>query len=382
MYTMSEEQLEKKGAAITTREIKQQPALWLEVGAIYEREQEKITAFFEHLAIHKHEPIRVLFTGAGTSAYVGDTILPFIKAQLGPSNIQYESVPTTSLVANPRSYFFQTIPTVLVSFARSGNSPESVAAVQLAQQCVDQLYQITITCAPTGQLAVNAQGDVNNLLLLMPSLANDKGFAMTGSFSCMTLMSLLLFDQRSTAEKQADIATLATIGTDMLAHEADIATLNELTYERVVYLGSGALAGLTREAQLKLLELTAGQVSTLFDSSLGFRHGPKSFVNSETLVFVFVSNDPYTRRYDLDIVAELKRDNIAKQVVVLRADETPAMVLADAYLALPFILFAQTFALLASLKVGNTPDTPSPSGTVNRVVAGVTIHPFEEGDKK
>ncbi|ERI05825.1 hypothetical protein HMPREF9069_00562 [Atopobium sp. oral taxon 810 str. F0209] len=49
----------------------------------------------------------------------------------------------------------------------------------------------------------------------------------------------------------------------------------------------------------------------------------------------------------------------------------------ELYLGLPYILFAQTVALNTSIKVGNTPDTPSPTGTVNRVVKGVSIHPFE-----
>ena len=50
--------------------------------------------------------------------------------------------------------------------------------------------------------------------------------------------------------------------------------------------------------------------------------------------------------------------------------------LPEAYLALPYILAAQIIALNTSIKVGNTPDTPSPTGTVNRVVKGVTIHPL------
>ena len=71
-------------------------------------------------------------------------------------------------------------------------------------------------------------------------------------------------------------------------------------------LGSGPFVGLAHEAQLKILELAAGINATSWDSSMGYRHGPKSFVDEHTLVFDFVSNNPYTRQYDLDILDEIK----------------------------------------------------------------------------
>jgi tagatose-6-phosphate ketose/aldose isomerase len=137
------------------------------------------------------------------------------------------------------------------------------------------------------------------------------------------------------------------------------------------------------------LELTAGKIATSFDSSLGFRHGPKSFVNEKAVVFVFVSNHPYTRRYDLDMLNELRQDQIASFICAIAVDgemnyagdtflfDSDARTVPDAYLSLPFVMFGQTIALLASVKVGNIPDTPSPSGTVNRVVKGVTIHEYK-----
>ena len=137
-----------------------------------------------------------------------------------------------------------------------------------------------------------------------------------------------------------------------------------------------------------ILELTAGQVATMYESPVGFRHGPKSLINEETLVLVFGSRDAYTKRYDLDLVREVAGDQIARKVVffterredlenveqvVLESD-----ILEDSYRAFPYIVYAQLFSLLTSLKVKNRPDTPSPTGTVNRVVQGVIIHPFQQ----
>ena len=174
----------------------------------------------------------------------------------------------------------------------------------------------------------------------------------------------------------------------VLADVADVQALTELDFNRVIYLGAGPFFGLAHEAQLKILELTAGKVATMYESPVGFRHGPKSLINEETLVLVFGSRDAYTKRYDLDLVREVAGDQIARKVVffterredlenveqvVLESD-----ILEDSYRAFPYIVYAQLFSLLTSLKVKNRPDTPSPTGTVNRVVQGVVIHPFQQ----
>lgn len=385
MLEESREGLLSIGAEVTVREIKQQPELWQETITIYEREREKITGFLEGIR-EKHGRVRVIFTGAGSSAYVGDTVLPVVKETGDEAAFDFQAVPTTTLVSNPKSFLNPEWPTVLVSFARSGNSPESIATVNLAKQLVEDLYQITITCAAEGTLARQAEGDEANLLLLMPERSNDQGFAMTGSFTCMTLMALLLFNDQPWEQKQGWVSRIIAMGQDILKREAEIQAFVDQDFERVVYLGSGPLAGIAREVQLKILELTAGRKATAFDSSLGFRHGPKSFVNEDTLVFLLVSNDDYTRQYDLDMLHELQADGIARTAAGVLVGEGEGLSgtsfileqehaqVPDGYLALPFALFGQIVALLTAVKVGNKPDTPSPTGTVNRVVKGVTIY--------
>ncbi|NEW61925.1 SIS domain-containing protein [Granulicatella sp. zg-ZJ] len=387
MFQYTKEHLEQLSAEITTREIKQQPELWQEAFDYFTTHKERIQTFFNQLP---NTHIRVIFTGAGTSQYVGDTVLPHIKRYGDDKHFDFQSVGTTNIVSNPHDYFKKDVTTILVSFARSGNSPESVATVQLGQQIVEDFYQITITCAPDGKLAQYAQGDDKNLLLMMPERSNDAGFAMTGSFTCMALTALLIFDHASDADKEKYVKAICDMGQSVIEREQDIQELVNTHFNRVIYLGSGALAGLAREVQLKILELTAGRIATAFDSSLGFRHGPKSFVNEDSLAFVFVSNDDYTRQYDFDILRELQGDKIARLVgsinvgkeenfdgVQFTFDEAYRFI-PDGYLALPYAMFGQTLSLLTSVKVGNKPDTPSPTGTVNRVVKGVIIHPLEK----
>ncbi|UPQ86030.1 SIS domain-containing protein [Ignavigranum ruoffiae] len=386
MFEASQEYLASIGAAITTKEIKQQPQLWQEAYQLYRQQEDKINRFLEDI-FAKHDFVKVIFSGAGTSEFVGQTISPYLNKIHDGHHIQFESVPTTHIVAAPEYYLQKDMPTILVSFARSGNSPESLKTVELAKELVDDLYQITITCAPEGKLAQASQGDESNLLLLQPAGSNDQGFAMTGSYTCMSLTALLVFDQ--TIDKDGMIDAIVKMGQNVLEEEERIQSLADLAFKRIIYLGANGFFGLARESQLKISELTAGKIATMYDSPLGFRHGPKSFIDEDSLVVVYVSNNDYTRLYDQDLINEVYHDQIAKQVFTLNVDELAEVQadqfvfdnqyrsLADVYLSFPYILFAQTLALLTSIKIGNKPDTPSPSGTVNRVVQGVILHEYK-----
>lgn len=387
MFTKTDEELIKMGAKITTREIEQQPELWQETWSIYQNNKAQITDFLNQVQ-NQWGKVRVIFTGAGTSAYVGNMIMPYLQKNGDRTKYNFEAIDTTKIVSTPEDYLEEQTPTILVSFARSGNSPESVATVELAKKLVKNLAQIAITCAPEGQLAQDLKDDANGLVLLMPEKSLDQGFAMTGSFSCMSLMALLVFDALADDCKEKIIGQIAHMGQSVIEREDEIQTLVNTDFNRIAYIGSGCLGGLAEETRLKILELTAGEVAALFDTSMGLRHGPKSFLDKKTIVFDFVSNNTYTRQYDLDILNEIKDDQIVPLVMAVGQEKdgqnfsgkaftfSDEELLPDAYLALPDVMFGQTIALLTSIKVNNKPDTPSPTGTVNRVVKGVTIHEF------
>ena len=387
MFSKTDAELEKMGAKITTHEIEQQPELWQQTWSIYQNNKSKIIDFLSQIN-QKWGKVRVIFTGAGTSAYVGNTIMPYLQKHGDRKKYDFEAIDTTKIVSTPEDYLAKDTPTILVSFARSGNSPESVATVELAKKLVKNLYQIAITCAPEGHLAQDLEGDPTGLVLLMPEKSLDQGFAMTGSFSCMSLMALLVFDTLSDEKKEHIVSQIAQMGKSVIEREDEIQSLVDIDFNRITYIGSGSLGGLAEETRLKILELTAGEVAALFDTSMGLRHGPKSFLDKKTIVFDFVSNNTYTRQYDLDILNEIRDDQIVPLVMAVGQEKqgqdfsgesfmfSNKELLPDAYLALPDVMFGQTIALLTSIKVNNKPDTPSPTGTVNRVVKGVTIHEF------
>ena len=387
MFEKSVEELTAMGANITTAEIRQQPELWEDTLGIYRSNLAKVEEFLAEARAMANGRLTVIFTGAGTSDYVGDTIAPYLRRHGDTDAYEFKAIATTDLVSAPYDFLRAKDPTLLVSFARSGNSPESLAAVDVVRQVVDDVRFLNVTCAPEGRLAVQSADDPHALTLLIPR-ANDKGFAMTGSYSCMALLATLIFDSAPDDEKAAWVGAASEMGAEVIERENEVAAFLAGNYDRVTYLGSGSFGGLAQEAQLKILELAHGLTATSFDTSMGYRHGPKSFVDDKTLVFVFVNNDAYTRQYDLDILHEIAGDDIAmKTVAVQQAGETEFGgesftfaghdALPEAYAALPFVMVAQVVSLLNSVKVGNTPDTPSPTGTVNRVVKGVTIHSLE-----
>lgn len=369
--------LEEKDFKNTYTEIFAQADTWEEVYGLYEERQSEIEKFLSNF----DKDTKVIFTGAGTSEYVGNIACDYLKSH---GDFDFESIATTDLVSAPYLHFKKDVKTVLVSFARSGNSPESIAAVKLGDQIVDDFYNLAITCAHDGKLAVDLKDDPNSYVFLNPEITNDKGFAMTNSFSSMLLATLLIFDT-SLDNKKEIVDKLSKIARNTYEKAGEIEKLIDFDFDRVAYLGSGPLGKLTKEARLKILELTAGEVVTIFDSSMGFRHGPKSFINDKTLVVSFVSANEYTRKYDLDILDEIKADGIAPKIIAVTNEDfdrdyqfvLESQGLEDAYLAVGYAVIAQLISLITSLRVGNTPDNPSKSHTVNRVVKGVTIHEYK-----
>jgi len=378
IFGIEAERLDAAGAGLTAREIAQQPTVWPEIDALVTRQRAVLDAFLGPLLARAG--LRIVLTGAGTSAFIGECLTP---ALLG-KGWRAEAVPTTDLVSGPQSFLQPRVPTLLVSFGRSGSSPESLAAVTLADQLVGEIYHLVITCNADGELYRMAQGRANAFAILLPDATHDRGFAMTTSFTSMLLAAAQAFGVLAPGAIAAPSAAAERLLDSALPLLQSLVARN---FKRVVYLGSNELRGLAREASLKLLELTDGQVVALFDSPLGFRHGPKTIVDADTLVVVLLSNDAQARRYDLDLLRELRNDGRAGRVLALSGRAEPelgadgvalqgAEGAHDLALALPYILFCQSYALLQSLALGLRPDTPSVSGTVNRVVRGVTIYPL------
>ncbi len=375
-----EGELQALGALWTACEIEQQPAMLRQTHAALVAGKDALGSFLRPLL--DRAAMRVILTGAGTSAFIGECLAPYLAARL-PCRV--EAIPTTDLVSAPYLYFAADTPTLLVSFARSGNSPESVAALELADRFVGEIHHLAITCNRDGALARKIAAAGNGMAVLLPEKTHDRSFAMTSSFTCMTYAALAAL--AGIDGMDARVGRIAHAVESVIATQAGaMKRLAGKGHERVVYLGSHIFKGLAHEAALKLLELTDGGVIAAYDSPMGFRHGPKTIVNDRTLVVIFLSNDAYTRRYDLDLLEEIRHDGKHGGVLAISGQDEgmpagieqiliPAMEDAgDVDLLIPFIAAPQIFAFEAAIGRGLSPDNPNVSGTVHRVVQGVRIY--------
>ena len=389
-------------ANYTYDEIHQQPAMWRkELKALLANKAE-VSAF-----MHKYltPDTDVVLTGAGTSAFIGDALLPVMRGMW--RNVR--SVPTTDLITHSEYLLDKERPLLMISFARSGNSPESVGAVNLANKLCKNVAHVYITCNKNGKLAMQANGENgdatlngengdatlnggkdNILLLLLPEETDDKSLAMTSSFSTM-LLTCLMLGHIDTLEHDADEIEKTAKNAEAVINEYEekLKGIGERPFERGVFLGSGALKGIAEECHLKLQELTDGAVVCKFDSFLGFRHGPKAVVNDKSLVVYLMTDKEDVQRYERDLVKQVDANNNPVAQVIVIAGKEPELpgVKADLVVKMPFgpkendfygivpyVLVGQLLGFYASKAHGLNPDAPSVSGNIHRVVEGVTIY--------
>ena len=341
----------------TFREILAQPAIWSAWGAV-------LPVADLRAWITQTGNAEVWFCGAGTSAYIGDILAAGLEGQDAP---RFRSVPTTDIVARPHAYL-RGAPKLIVNFGRSGNSTESIGLLTALDALAPHWPRLNITCNGQSSLGQDAKAKV----ITLPEATHDQGFAMTSSFSTMLLTAAALFDRSLPAEDTPKrLATLAGTLQSLLPTFTEAARTARLP-ERAVFLGSGPLAYAAREAALKVMELAAGQIPALWDSTLGFRHGPKSFTLGETDLWLFRSAAPHTRAYDDDLLAELRTQFPHSRVT---APEIPQPH-GDLWSAPLYVALAQLLAVHWSDALGLNVDDPfTGQGTLTRVVSGVRLHP-------
>lgn len=354
------------GTGLTWREIQQQPALWPTTA-------ERVREGVERLQIRaKLQDARVVITGAGTSAYAAAAIAAaWPRATVVPS--------TDLLLATERS---MEDASVLVSVARSGDSPESMAVVERVHRLRSDVWHLAITCNPRGGLATSP---LVNSIILDPR-TNDESLVMTSSFSNLLLAGLCLVRGES---MEPVIATAAAEAHNKLVAINDsMRRLANKVEDRVLLLASPPLFSWAQEGALKVLEMTAGRFPVMAETYLALRHGPMSFVRSNTLVICLLANDSRSRSYEEDLIRELRTKNLGHLVGVSQVgnretggsklfDEVvPALLsYADDDVRTPFeILGPQLLGYHLSLRVGLNPDSPSPGGVINRVAQGIRIH--------
>lgn len=388
IFNISSAYMDETASVHLLQEIYQQPSTWKKTYEQVIHEKVVIQNFIDQVITC--EDFDVILTGAGTSEFVGNTLLPHLNTRL---KYKVKSYATTDILATPDNYLSTTKPTLLISFGRSGNSPESIGVVKVADEICQNLYHLFITCNKDGALSNYAKDHEHCHAINLTDETHDQSFAMTSSFTNMYLATYLCFELSRIKDVLNDLEDIIVTGQRYL--DTGYPQVKEIVdvhpFERIVYLGSNSLKGIAQESALKMLELSAGRVVTMYDSPLGFRHGPKSILNDQTLTVIYISDDAYTRNYEIDLIIEMSKERKQNKIIAVlnQPDERVSALVDDTIcfdsnstkpnilLGLNYILFAQMIAAFTSLSLTITPDNPCPTGEVNRVVKGVTLYSYQ-----
>jgi len=376
---------QEAGFADTVREILQQPATWCDTAALL-----RGPAIVQRLAqALTPSPSHIVLTGSGSSMYIGECLAPNLQLGLG---VPVQAIAAGTLLTHWRSVL-PPGPGLLISLARSGDSPESCGVVSRLLVDAPAYRHLVITCNANGKLATLYRDDPRVTVLVLDERTNDRSLVMTSSFTNLLLAGTGLLQGKDGELSSVAVERAASSAQHVFDQHADaLAQMAQKDFTEAVYLGSGGAIGAARECALKMLEMTGGKVITMAETYLGLRHGPMSSVHPSTLVVALLSPDPSVRAYEFDLLRELSRKGLGMAKVLVGGD-IPADLLGPDDLAIELpelttdgmsaddevpalladVAVGQLLAFFRCLHLGGRPDTPS-QGVLTRVVEGFVIH--------
>jgi tagatose-6-phosphate ketose/aldose isomerase len=385
LLTLNAGECQRRGIQFTPAEIAGQVDLWPTTLELFIAFLPELRSFLQEFMAQERRC--VILTGAGTSEYIGLCVEGLLRRLWG---LPVNTISTTALVTRPQDYFVPGRVTLLVSLARSGSSPESLGAVRIAEGLPDPVYHLVLTANPSGGLVQAARTMKQARVLALDERTNDRSLAMTGAFTNLVLAGQMLAHAFRLEEYRALFPRIVEGGRALLDRAPDpIAALCRSEFDRAVFLGDGAHYGTAVESRLKLQELSGGRVMCSYDTFPGLRHGPQAVIHERTLIGAFLSEDPFARRYELDLLEELRRKRLGQAVLAVADRLGEAAALADVGLeydpdgkqrvpaeyAPPIqVMAGQLVGLFKCLELGLAPDNPSEAGIIHRVVEGVKVY--------
>jgi tagatose-6-phosphate ketose/aldose isomerase len=384
LLLLPESEKKSRGLQHTPREIAQQPETWLGTLKGLSATRAALVEFLQNFLEADRDARRpeVVLVGAGTSDYISRAVSRILRTRW---SCAVSAIPSTELLTNLDGFVLPEQKYLFVSFSRSGESSEGVAVLeQTLERYPTQVRHLVVTCNEYGKMA-RLPGIFS---MVLDARVNDRGLAMTSSFSNMVIAGQYLAFAKDPERFEPFVKKIAEIGSRKMAEFAEItAHLAAKGFSRVCFLGTEALQAVADESALKVLELNSGRIATLAQSALGLRHGPLSFVNDETLVVAYLSGEKHRQQYELDLLEEMQAKNLGAETLIVipqantRADRITKNVLSlDAPEAFPDfclpavdIVAGQLLGLFFAIENGITPDSPS-TGAISRVVSHVKIY--------
>jgi tagatose-6-phosphate ketose/aldose isomerase len=379
LFGRPETEQKRLGYFHTLKEICQQPWTWLQTC-------DRMIASGDGLRKDVAGIRSLALTGSGSSEYAAECVSLPLQDEL---RICTESISGGSLLMYGGKVLPLERPGLLVSLARSGDSPESRGALKLILDTEPQFRHVVVTCNEQGSLARNSRlHEKIHVITLLPE-THDKSLVMTSSFTNLLLAARFIGMLEKPHEYRKLCERLSEITAEVIRQNFDtLAKIAAADFRRAVFLGSGSLFGASREAALKMLELTSGRVTTLCESYLGFRHGPMSYVQDDTLIVCSLSCHPTIRAYEMDLLHELDRKKLGASKLIVGENIPDSVVregdeviecrglaeLGDEETATVYVVVAQLLAFFRCLGEGLQPDSPSEGGIINRVVERFPLH--------
>lgn len=389
LLELPEQEKTERGLEHTPREIGQQPATWNTTYRICHDRLSDMVGMLRAAGIGRGSTSSptVYLVGAGTSDYTGRALAPLVRRRWG---CDVWPIPSTTLLTEFDDFHRPGRDYLWISFSRSGQSPEGVALLQRALDRHRQIRHLVITCNEQGSMAqMCAQHPDRALALVLDDAVNDRGLAMTSSFSNMLLAGQCAANFEDLVPFGDTVSRIAEKGVELLPAAAEVAAaMTDLGCTRACFVGSGALRAVADECALKVVELSAGKVTTMAETPLGLRHGPMSSVDGQSMFIAFLSSEARRRGYELDLLREIDRKHLGRVRAVItaqgREDVSPltdhALSLdcppgfSDDYRPVLDVMFGQLLGLFASMRFGLKPDQPSPDGTITRVVSPIKLY--------
>lgn len=377
----------------TADEIAQQPDTWLDTLNRIHENKSHWKAWLLSGGLREETDLQIILTGAGTSYYVGVCLKPYWRQSL---KRVCEAWPTTRIVAEPETVFTNRKNSLLVSFARSGDNPESIGAVELAEQLVAKSMHTAITCNKDSYLAKLEDSFPLAKSLVLDPRTLDKGLAMTSSFTNLVVAGLVLAGLVARDDSVTLVNNLVTLAERVIAQSAEImAITQDNDFERTFIFGDGSQYGAALEGILKFEEFSDGAIVGLAQGFLGARHGYANVINDQTLAIFLLASDPYVRQYQMEVIRELavRRPTTKKLAISLHPDQelkqlvddlvildhTRTIAVPDPWRAPLDMVVLQCLGLQAALKLGVPPDQPFRHRATARAIEGLKLHPYTRG---
>lgn len=138
------------------------------------------------------------------------------------------------------------------------------------------VQHLLVTCNERGGMAQICERTPDRAYLLaLDESVNDRGLAMTSSYTNMVVVGQCLAQVYSLCSYEETFSVLCEAGERFLKRVQEIAPLiAQEEFSKACFVGSGVLYTAAQESAPKLLEMSAGKIQAMSESTLGLRHGP------------------------------------------------------------------------------------------------------------